>query len=147
MCFCKSKESKILIAKRDIKVYKIGTYATEDIFKPFFRDEFKYHVNQLVSETVVFKSTIERGLHSYLNCTVSPASLDSMDIYTLGCFQYRLCSSLHTIFLGKFIIPRGATYCLNRVGEVVSDSLVYTGNYVKVWSDKKYDTKELWKEK
>lgn len=24
MCFCKSKESKILVAKRDITVYKLG---------------------------------------------------------------------------------------------------------------------------
>ena len=36
MCFYKTKQSKVLIAKRDIKVYKIGVYADEGIFKPFF---------------------------------------------------------------------------------------------------------------
>ena len=35
MCFYKTKESKVLIAKRDIKVCKIGVYADENTFKPF----------------------------------------------------------------------------------------------------------------
>lgn len=36
MCFYKTKESKVLVAKRDIKVYKLGTYADNDSFNPFF---------------------------------------------------------------------------------------------------------------
>lgn len=147
MCFIKTEESKVLVAKRDIKVYKIGTYADETVFKPFFYNAFKYPTNQLVSETVVFGNTIERGLHSYLNCTIKPAISDTMDVYTIGCFQYSVSLSRYIVFLGEFIIPRGATYCLNGVGEVVSDSLIYTGNYVKVHSWKKYNTRELWKEK
>lgn len=145
MCFYKTKESKVLVAKRDIKVYKIGTYANETVFKPFFYNAFKYPTNQLVSETVLFGNTIERGLHSYLNCMINPTTLDTMDVYTIGYFQYSLPLS-YIIFLGEFIIPRNATYCLNSVGEVVSDSLIYTGNYVQVHSWKKYDTRELWKE-
>lgn len=146
MCFYKTEESKVLVAKRDIKVCKIGTYADETVFKPFFYNAFKYPINRLVSEKVVFGDKIERGLHSYLNCTIKPATLDTMDVYTIGYFQYSLPLS-YTIFLGEFIIPKGATYCLNGVGEVVSDSLIYTGNYVKVHSWKKYNTRELWKEK
>lgn len=34
MCFIRTKESKVLVAKRGIKVYKIG--ADESTFKPFF---------------------------------------------------------------------------------------------------------------
>ena len=45
------------------------------------------------------------------------------------------------------VIPKGATYCLNSSGEVVSNRLIYTGNYIKVQPHKKYDTRKLWKEK
>ena len=51
------------------------------------------------------------------------------------------------MFLGEFIIPNGAAYCSNRYDEVVSDALIYTGNYIKVQPNTKYDTRELWKEK
>ena len=50
MCFWKSKQSKVLIAKRDIKVYKIGVYADGNSFNPFFYQEFEYPVNQIVFE-------------------------------------------------------------------------------------------------
>ena len=86
MCFIKTEESKVLVAKRDIKVYKIGTYADETVFKPFFYNAFKYLINQLVSEKVVFGNTIERGLHSYLNCTINPTTLDTMDVYPIQYF-------------------------------------------------------------
>lgn len=32
MCFIKTKESKLLIAKRDITVYKVGVYADVQMF-------------------------------------------------------------------------------------------------------------------
>lgn len=44
MCFYKTRQSKVLIAKRDIKVYKIGVYADEGIFKPFFRNRPELNV-------------------------------------------------------------------------------------------------------
>ena len=44
MCFYKTKKSKVLIAKRNIKVYKIGIYADNDSFNPFYYDNFKYYV-------------------------------------------------------------------------------------------------------
>ena len=50
MCFYKTKESKVLIAKRDIKVYKIGVYANEGIFEPFFRSYFK-KVNKTITRS------------------------------------------------------------------------------------------------
>ena len=36
MCFIKTKESKLLIAKRDIIVYKVGIYADVQMFTPYF---------------------------------------------------------------------------------------------------------------
>ena len=48
MCFYKTRQSKVLIAKRDIKVYKIGIYADYTSFNPFYYQVFEYPVNQIV---------------------------------------------------------------------------------------------------
>lgn len=87
MCFYKTKESKVLVAKRGIKVYKIG--ADEGTFKPFFYNDFEYPVNQLIVESVIFADLIEYGLHSYLNCISTISS---------GCrFIYSRKSSVYSI--------------------------------------------------
>lgn len=36
MCFYKTKESKVLVAKRNIVVYKIGIYADNTFFRPYY---------------------------------------------------------------------------------------------------------------
>ena len=144
MCFYKTRQSKVLIAKRDIKVYKIGRYADEGIFKPFFYSYFGYTVNQIVFEKVKFADIINLGFHSYINCELV-SFYNKVNLYSCG--KLLLWVSLPTVYLGEFIIPEGATYCLNRYGEVVSDKLMYTGNHIKITSDKIYNSKELWKEK
>ena len=144
MCFCRTKESKVLATKRDIKVYKIGKYADNDSFNPFFYKDFKYSVNQTVFENVDFTDMIERGLHSYITCELASFATD-INLYSGRNFLYSI-SALYTVYLGEFIIPKGATYCLNKYGEVVSDKLMYTGNYVEITSDRIYNSKELWKE-
>ena len=144
MCFYKTKQSKVLKAKRDIKVYKIGIYADNDSFNPFYYDNFTYYVNQTVFEKVKFTDTINCGFHSYINCELV-SSYNNVNLYSCG--ELILWVSLPTVYLGEFIIPKGATYCLNRYGEVVSDKLIYTGNHIKITSDKIYNSKELWKEK
>ena len=144
MCFWKSKQSKVLIAKRDIKVYKIGAYADEEIFKPFYHQEFEYPVNQIVFTKVKFTDTINCGFHSYINCELV-SSYNKINLYS--CEKLIHWISLQTVYLGEFIIPEGATYCLNKYGEVVSDKLMYTGNHIEITSDKIYNSKELWKEK
>lgn len=146
MCFIRTKESKVLVAKRGIKVYKIGVYANEDTFIPFFYSNFDYPVNQLVVEPVIFADSIENGLHSYLNCILYPLYLAAVDLYTQGSLRYTLSLSRYSIFLGEFLIPASTLYCLNNSGEVVSNRLIYTGNYIKVQPHKKYNTRELWKE-
>ena len=83
MCFYMTKESKVLVAKRDIKVYKLGTYAGNDSFNPFFYKDFTYSVNQTVFENVDFTNRIiERGLHSYIMCELAPF-VTAMDLYIL----------------------------------------------------------------
>ena len=145
MCFYKTKESKVLMAKRDIVVYKIGTYADDDSFYPFFYQAFEYRVNQIVFTEVKFTDTIDWGFHSYINCELIPLATD-INLYSGRNFLYSISALMYTVYLGEFIIPKGATYCLNRYGEVVSDKLMYTGNHIKITSDKIYNSKELWKE-
>ena len=137
MCFYKTKQSKVLKAKRDIKVYKIGVYADEGIFNPFFYQEFEYSINQIVFTEVKFTDTIDWGFHSYINCELI-SFYNKINVFWVP---------LRTAYLGEFIIPKGATYCLNKYGEVVSDKLMYTGNHIEITSDKIYNSKELWKEK
>ena len=144
MCFYKTRQSKVLIAKRDIKVYKIGIYAKSDSFYPFFRSYFKYFTNQIVFTEVKFTDTIDWGFHSYINCELV-SFYNKINLYSCG--KLILWVPLLSVYLGEFIIPEGATYCLNSNGEVVSDKLMYTGNYVEITSDKIYNSKELWKEK
>ena len=144
MCFYKTKQSKVLKAKRDIKVYKIGVYADEGIFKPFFYQEFEYPVNQIVFTEVEFTNIINWGFHSYINCELV-SLYTKINLYSCGKLIHWI--SLQTVYLGEFIIPKGATYCLNNNGEVVSDKLMYTGNHIEITSDKIYNSKELWKEK
>ena len=144
MCFYKTKQSKVLKAKRDIVVYKIGSYAEGNFFNPFFYQAFKYFTNQIVFTEVKFTDTINWGFHSYINCELV-SSYNRVNLYSCG--KLILWAPLLTVYLGEFIIPKGATYCLNNNGEVVSDKLMYTGNHIKITSYKIYNSKELWKEK
>ena len=145
MCFWKSKQSKVLKAKRDIKVYKIGVYADDTSFNSFFYQEFEYPVNQIVFTKVKFTDAIDWGFHSYINCEL--VSFDNkVNLYSCGKLILWIFLQINTVYLGEFIIPKGATYCLNNNGEVVSDKLMYTGNHIKIISDRIYNSKELWKE-
>ena len=146
MCFYKTIESKVLKAKRDIVVYKIGSYAEDNFFNPFFYQAFKYFTNQIVFTEVKFTDRMDWGFHSYINCKLG-SSYNEVNLYSCGKLILWIFLPINTVYLGEFIIPKGATYCLNRYGEVVSDKLMYTGNYVEITSDKIYNFKELWKEK
>ena len=146
MCFFKTEKSKVLVAKRNIKVYKIGVYADNDSFNPFFYQAFEYRVNQIVFTKVKFTDTINRGFHSYLMCELVPF-INDLNVYSGTTFMLQISLLEGPICLGEFIIPEGATYCLNKYGEAVSDKLMYTGNYVRIDSDKIYNSKDLWKEK
>lgn len=146
MCFFKTDESKVLVAKRNIKVYKIGVYADNDSFNPFYYQAFEYRVNQIVFTKVKFTNVINWGFHSYLMCELV-STINYVNVYSYTTFMFQIPLWEDPVCLGEFIIPKGATYCLNKYGEVVSDKLMYTGNYVRINSDKVYNSKDLWKEK
>lgn len=146
MCFFKSENSRVLVAKKNIKVYKIGTYANDTSFNPFFYREFEYPVNEIKFEKVKFTDVINQGFHSYLMCELVPF-INGVNVYSRTTLMFCVSLLTYTVYLGEFIIPEGATYCLNNYGEAVSDRLMYTGNYVRINSDKIYNSKDLWKEK
>ena len=84
MCFNKTKESKILIAKRDITVYKVGVYADVQMFTPYFMTNYCYRRKALANQTVTFnKNSINIGLHSVLSLEGCYASL-------IGCIRFSL---------------------------------------------------------
>lgn len=146
MCFFMSDKSKVLVAKRNIKVYKIGSYANDTSFNPFFYQEFEYPVNKIMFTKVKFRDAIDKGFHSFITCETVPFNND-VNVYVRKSLMYCLSLLAYTVYLGEFIIPKGATYCLNSYGEVVSNKLMYTGNHVEVTSDKIYNSKDLWNEK
>lgn len=54
MCFNKTEESKLLIAKRDITVYKVGCFADEVRFYSYFMTTYMYSRDTPMRECVDF---------------------------------------------------------------------------------------------
>lgn len=44
------------------------------------------------------------------------------------------------LYLGK--VPKGAIYCVNELNEIVSNEIIYTGQYSNVWKIFDTDLKE-----
>lgn len=152
MCFCKTRQSKVLRAKRDIVVYKIGAYADKYTFVPYYVNNYTYKTGIQCQTCPDFKDDfIVIGFHGYINIRVSERLYPSMiSIHK----NIKKKSQIHVyliygepLYLGKFIVPKGAIYCLNCNGEVISDGLMYTGNHILIKEYKTYNSKELWKEK
>ena len=156
MCFLKTKESKLLKAKRDIKVYKIGRYADTNLFKSLYKN-FTYHVNLIELEDVNFSEFyVEQGLHSFINLSIRYINVTKeltykfVDIATTTNYEYvRYADDLFVspLFIGEFIIPQNSNYMLNDKGEVVSNSIIYTGRHIPIVPNTDLKIKELWKEK
>lgn len=155
MCFWKSEESKVLVAKRDITVYKLGCFASSNLFYPIYRTAYCYYKNKIVKEDVTFNDgMLTKGFHSYISCIIKPYKKNCDAIpYLLHAVS---ANNLHlnilfckndNVFLAKFIIPKGAVYCVNRGNEVISNSIVYTGNYIKLEGTMNFNVKDIWKEK
>lgn len=124
MCFIKTKESKLLIAKRDIIVYKVGIYADVQIFTPYFMTDYCYRRKALANQTVTFnKNYINIGLHSVLSLEGCYASL-------IGCIRF--------FFNGSHIPFIVVNALCNHV---------YTGEFKYINKNENFNVKDLWKEK
>ena len=153
MCFWKSKQSKVLRAKRDIVVYKIGSEANKNAFVPYFIGSFKYLTGIKCQTSPEFGcNIIIEGYHGYINIALTIAALTSpvsaviqkntKDRPTISIYP----TINETLYLGKFIVPKGAIYCVNEHNEIVSNQIIYTGQYSNVWRLFDTNLKELWKE-
>ena len=139
MCFWKSKQSKVLRAKRDIVVYKIGTVADKNTFVPYFIGSFKYQTGIKCQTSPEFgNNIIIEGFHGYINIAltitvITPVSAviqkNTKDKPTISIYP----TINETLYLGKFIVPKGAIYCVNELNEIVSNQIIYTGQYSNVW--------------
>lgn len=139
MCFWKSKQSKVLRAKRDIVVYKIGTVADKNTFIPYFIDSFIYTTDIKYRTSLNFGSNIITvGYHGYINIMLTMAASTPVSAVIQKNTKDRPLISIYptineTLYLGKFIVPKGAIYCVNERNEIVSNQIIYTGQYSNVW--------------
>lgn len=153
MCFWKSEQSKVLRAKRDIVVYKIGGFANKDTFIPYFINSFAYKTGMQYHTRPNFQScSITKGYHSYINIIVGIASYHPFNVVVQKndkrkSLIFIYSSFQNTLYLGKFVIPKGAIYCVNDLNEIVSNKIIYTGQYASVRDISGVNLKELWKEK
>ena len=157
MCFYKTKESKVLKAKRDIIVYKVGIKASKTVFIPYYKYNFSYEAGiKNITETNFNISNVDKGFHSYLNI-ITRSSYNRI-ILCLNVYKNTKRNTLvsiyssisQSLYVGKFIIPKGATYCVNNLNEVVSNKIIYTGIYTEIFLGEECNTREfteLWKEK
>ncbi len=139
MCFCKTRQSKVLRAKRDIVVYKIGVKANKAIFTPYFMTKFSYIAGIKNTTDPNFNiSNINEGFHGYINIAltitfITPASAviqkNTKNKPTISIYP----TNNELLYLGKFIVPKGAIYCVNELNEIVSNQIIYTGQYSNVW--------------
>ena len=152
MCFWKSEKSKVLRAKRDIVVYKIGNKANKNAFVPYFIGSFKYLTGIKCQTSPEFGSNlIIEGYHGYINIVITsfaiPVSVaiqkNTKDKPLISIYP----SNYKSLYLGKFIVPKGAIYCVNELNEIISNEMIYTGQYSSVWKALDINLKELWKEK
>lgn len=155
MCFCKTKGSKILSAKRDIVVYKIGEFADKATFIPYFMVNFTYKTDNVYHTIVNFwnhnNNCILQGFHGYINIVVtlstSKLAIAIRKNNTPKSLIAMYSTLIKKLYLGKFIIPKGAIYCVNTFNEIVSNQMIYTGQYASVKEISGINLKDLWKEK
>lgn len=139
MCFWKSKQSKVLRAKKDIIVYKIGTVADKNTFIPYFIDSFIYTTDIKYRTSLNFGSNIITvGYHGYINIMLTMVASTPVSAVIQKNTKDRPLISIYptineTLYLGKFIVPKGAIYCVNERNEIVSNQIIYTGQYSNVW--------------
>ena len=138
MCFCKTRQSKVLRAKRDIVVYKIGVEANKAIFTPYFMTKFSYIAGIKNTTDPNFNiSHIEEGFHGYINILVTVDNPSGLNAIVQKNDKYRSAIAIYgpfqyTLYLGRFIIPKGSIYCVNESNEIVSNKIIYTGQYASV---------------
>ena len=140
MCWTGDNIAIRKIAERDFYVYKIGKIVWNNIFISDIRG-YNYApkcLNRIVPLVAynLFGGNyiIDEGYHSYKwvalentypneRClclgNYNPALKENISLY-------KDCS------IATFIVPKGAEYCENKYGHIVSSEIIYTGKYLRI---------------
>jgi hypothetical protein len=138
----------VLRAKRDIVVYKIGVKANKAIFTPYFITKFSYIAGIKNTTDPNFNiSHINEGFHGYINIALTITVVTPVSVVIQKNTKDKPVISIYPtnnelLYLGKFIVPKGAIYCVNELNEIVSNQIIYTGQYSNVWRIFDTDLKE-----
>ena len=147
MCWIETlRNVKYQVADKDIKVYKIVKCADKRSCVSIIQN-FNYAANTLYKvSTLEYAAVnrrpgvikIEKAYHSY---TGVQFVCNSTFRVVKGVYRCKsiilgnrrmLMSFENDGYIATFIIPKGATYIINRCGEIVSDKIMYTGRYLKL---------------
>lgn len=145
MCWsCRIENLKAQIAKEDIIVYKLVMKATEEsCMSPFRRYNYRkdYIQTSLPIEIEIEQYSayagIVKGYYSYKSVSFI---CDSRKINISGILSKDIqCGNRietiavdNSLYLATFIIPKDAVYLVNEQGIIVSNSIIYTGKYLKL---------------
>ena len=140
MCWTGNATAIKKIAERDFYVYKIGKIVWNNIFISDIRG-YNYVpkcFNRIVSlvpySLCVDSCIIDRGYHSYKWIALDDTYPRERCLY-LGNYDNALKENI-SLYKGcciaTFIVPKGAEYCENKYGHIVSSEIIYTGKYLRI---------------
>ena len=140
MCWTGNGTAIKKIAERDFYVYKIGKVIKDAIFVSDIRG-YSYipkcpnKIVPLVPYSLCVDSyIIDRGYHSYKWVALDDTYLNERCL-CLGNYNPSLKENVSLYkhcCIATFIVPKGAEYCENKYGHIVSSEIIYTGKYLRI---------------
>lgn len=140
MCWTGDNTAIKKIAERDFYVYKIGKIVWNNIFISDIRG-YSYvpkcpnRIVPLVPYSLCVDSCIiDRGYHSYKWIALDDTYPRERCLY-LGNYDNALKENISLYkgcYIATFIVPKGAEYCENKYGHIVSSEIIYTGKYLRI---------------
>lgn len=140
MCWIGDNTAIKKIAERDFYVYKIGKIVWNNIFISDIRGYYyaPKGLNRIVPLVTyslgVGNYIINKGYHSYKWVALEDTYPNERCL-CLGNYNSTLKENI-SLYKGcciaTFIIPKGAEYCENKYGRIVSSEIIYTGKYLRI---------------
>lgn len=142
MCWTEIKDNiNVQIADRDFKVVSdANKQSCKSIIMGFdYTVNTPYYIPTIEYEVFGFKYkvvNIKKAYHSYIGIHfICDSSFYNRAIKSKGMLVGKRRISVpfeNEGYIATFIIPKGATYIINAQGAVVSDTIIYTGKYIKL---------------
>lgn len=145
MCWTEIKDNvNVQIADKDLKVYKVVSNANKQSCKSIimgfdYTVNTPYYIPTIRYEVFGFKYkvvNIKKAYHSFTGIRfICDSSFYNRAIRSKGMLVGKRRISVpfeNDSYIATFIIPKGATYIINAQGAVVSDTIIYTGKYIKL---------------